>query len=109
MSKLRHGILPSEGAVEEHVQRCRRQPLFAANNMSNLHEVIVHDIRQMIRRQFVSRLIKHLIVEDIRLYSNVATDEVVNDNFLSRFDEEAHHILFALREQFFHLFSGQRQ
>ena len=77
--------------------------------MRHLHEMVVHDVCQMVCREFVSRLIEHLIVEDVRLDAYHATYEVVDYDFLSRIDEEAHHILLSLSKKFLHLFLWQRE
>ena len=33
VGKARHGVLPAESLVEQHVQRCRRQPLLATDDV----------------------------------------------------------------------------
>ena len=110
VSKLRHSILPSEGPIEQHMQRRRRQPFLTPDDMRHLHEMVVHDVCQMICREFVSRLIEHLIVKDVRLDAYHAPYEVIDNDFLSWIDKEAHHILLSLIKQLLHFFpdTGKR-
>ena len=63
MGKSGHGLFPAEGAVEQHVERSRGQPLFAADYMAHLHEVVVDDIGQVVGGQVVGRLVEYLVVE----------------------------------------------
>ena len=57
MSKCRHGVLPAEGFVEKDMKRCTGQPLLASDDMADQHEMIIHDIGQMISGQIVGTLI----------------------------------------------------
>jgi hypothetical protein len=64
--------------------------------VGDLHEVVVDYVGKVIGGQFVGTLIEHLIVEDIGLDAHLATDKVVDEDFLTRFDHEAHHILLTI-------------
>ena len=78
--------------------------------MGDLHQVVVHNIGQVIGGQLVGTLVEHLIVEDIALHVHLATDHVVDKDLLAGINLEAHHILLAVGNQPVHLFfrHGQR-
>ena len=109
MGKLRHGIFPTEGTVEHDVQRSTGQPLLAANDMGNLHQVVVDDICQVICRQLVGTLIQHLVVADITLDTYFATDEVVDENLLTGLDLKTNDILVARSNQLLDFLLGEGQ
>ena len=74
--------LPAESAVEQVVQRQRGEPLLAADDVGDLHQVIVHDVGQMVGRQCVGRLVEHLVVERRGVDLHVAADQVVHPHRL---------------------------
>ena len=96
VGKLRHGVLPSEGLVEQHVEWGRGKPFLAADDVGDFHEMVVNDVGQMIGGQLVGTLEEHLVVEYLALDDHLAADEVVHVDFLSRLHQEAHHILLAV-------------
>ena len=104
MGKLRHRILPTESLIEQHVERSRGQPLLTTNDVGDLHQMVVDDIGQMIGGQLVCTLEEHLIVEDIRLHTNLTTNQVVDQHLLSSLDLETDHILLAVGYQLLHFF-----
>ena len=77
--------------------------------MTHLHEMVVDDIGQVVGRQFVGTLVKHLIIEDITLDNHLTTDHVVYMHLLTGCYHEAHHILLSVGNQFIHLFLRQCQ
>ena len=91
------------------MQRCRRQPLLATDDVRNLHQVVVDDIGQVVCRQLVGTLVEHLVVADVALDTHLATDEVVDQNLLAGLHLEAHHILLSLGYEAVYLFFGQCQ
>ena len=109
MGKLRHAILPAKGTVEHHMQRSRRQPLLTTDDMRDLHQMVINDIGKVIGGQLVGTLIQHLIVNDITLHTHLTTDEVVDQNLLSRLYLEANHILLAISNPLLHLLFRQGQ
>ena len=110
MGKLGHGVLPAESLVEHDVQRSTRQPFLATNNVRNLHQVVINDIGQVVGGQLVGTLVEHLVIADVTLDAHLATDEVIDQDFLSGLHLEAHHVLVAFSHQPFYLFlrKGQR-
>ena len=48
-----HRVFPAESTVEQHVQWGRRQPLLAADDVRNFHQVVIHDVGQMVGGQLV--------------------------------------------------------
>ena len=71
--------------------------------------MVVHDVCQVVRGQFVSALEEHLVVEDVAFDDHLATDQVVHVHFLTRFDKETNHILFPVSYQSIHLVPAHRQ
>ena len=102
MGEPRHGILPSESLIQQHMERGTGQPLLAAYHMADLHEVVVHDIGQMICRQFIGTLEEHLVVYHITHDAHVAAYYVIHMHGLSWFHLEAHHILLTVGDELLH-------
>ncbi len=109
VDKCRHGVDPAECFVEQHVERSRWKPFFAADYMRHFHQVVVDDICKMVGWQVIGRFIQHLVVENIALDHYFATDKVVDLDISARLDAEAHHILGAFVEKAFHFVGGQRK
>ena len=63
MREARHSVLPAESLVEQVVQRQGRQPLFASDDLGDFHQMVVHYVGQVVGRQLVGPLPKHLVVE----------------------------------------------
>ena len=78
MCETRLGLLPSESLVEHVMQRQGRKPLLSADNLCNLHEVVVHDIGEVVSRQFVGSLPEHLVVESVGIHLDMSADKVVH-------------------------------
>ena len=78
MGKAWLAVRPAEGAVEQVVQGQRRQPLLATDDVADLHQVVVDDVRQVVRRQLVCALVEDLVVERRRVDLDVAADHVVH-------------------------------
>ena len=51
--ELRHRITPTERTVEQHMERGGRQPLFATNDVTDLHQMVIDDIGKVVRRQVI--------------------------------------------------------
>ena len=77
--------------------------------MRDLHQVVIHDIRQMVCRQLVCTLEEHLIIKDVRLHTHLTTNEVVDENLLSTVNLKTHHILLTVGYQLLHFLLRQRQ
>ena len=77
--------------------------------MSNLHQVVVDDIGQMVSRQLVGTLIEHLVVDDVALDAHFAANEVVDEHLLAGLNLEAHDILMTRSHQRLDLFLGKSQ
>ena len=109
MGELRHRVSPSERTVKQNMQRSRRQPFFTANHVGHLHQMVVYDVGQMVGRQFVGTLVKHLIVENGRVDDHIAANHVVHMYVLARLYLEPDDVLPAFGQQPLHLVSRQRQ
>ena len=62
MRKTWHRFLPTKSFVEQHMQRQTREPFFTANNVRNLHQMVIHHVGHMVRGQTITTLIQHLII-----------------------------------------------
>ena len=71
------GRRPAKGVEEHLVQRRRRNPLLAAQDVRDLHQVIVHHHGQVIGRQPVA-LEQHRVHDAGVLHGDVAADDVVH-------------------------------
>ena len=109
MGKAGHGVLPAESLVEQHVEWGGGQPLFAADDVRNFHQMVVDDVSQMVRGQFVGTLVEHFVVENVALHAHLATNHVVHQHLAARLNLEAHHVLLAVVDEASHLVGGQRQ
>ena len=85
-----------ESLIKKYVQRRTRQPLLTTDYVRDFHQVVVHDICQVISRQFISTLIKHLVIQDIAHHLHIATNHIVHVNLLTRFNLEAYSILLTI-------------
>ena len=109
VGKLRHCVLPSECAIKEHVEWGRRQPFLAADDVADLHEMVIDDIRQVIRRQVVCGFIEHFVVKDITIDHYLAADEVMYMHVLIRLYFESHDVFLSFVQQRFYLLCTHRQ
>ena len=109
MCKTRHSIFPAKSLIEKNMQRCTWQPLLTTDNVSNLHQVVVNNICQMISWQFISTLIENLIVEDIALNANLTTYHIIYKNLLTWFNLEANCILLTLVNELLNLLSWESE
>ncbi len=76
MNEDRH--LPPEGLVQEDVLRNAGEPFFSAYDVGNLHEVVVHDTREMIGGESVG-LYQNLIVDDGIVDSDPVAHDIIKD------------------------------
>ena len=79
--------LPAESPMDENMQRGRRQPFLAAEDMGDLHQVIVHLRRQMIRRITVG-LQQNGVFEDAVLHRDLPIDRILERHFAFRRDRK---------------------
>ena len=77
--------------------------------MRYLHQVIVDDIGQMIRRQRVGRLVEHFVVQRRRVDRHVAPDQVVHMHLLVFGHHEAYDPRFAGFHSPAHFLGRQRE
>ena len=107
--KLWHRVRPTEIAVKQNVQRRAWQPLFPADHMGDFHQMVIHDIRQVISREFVCRFVKHLVVQDRRVDDDLATYDIMHMDILVGFNLHTHHILMPRLDQGLCLFCRKRK
>ena len=87
--------LPSEGTVEEIVEREGGQPLLATDDVGNLHQMVVYDIGEVVCRELVGTLIEHLVVKGLGIYDDVTADDVIHLDILGLWHLEADYPLVA--------------
>ena len=78
MRETGSGILPAECLVEHIVQRQRREPLLAPDDLGDFHQVVVHDIGQVVCGQLVRSLPQNLVVQGVGVDLDMAADHVVH-------------------------------
>ena len=81
------------------MERSRRQPLLATDDVGNLHQMVVDNVGQMIGGQLVGTLVEHLVVHDVGFHAHFATNHVVDQHFLAGLNLEAHHVLMTVGNQ----------
>ena len=104
-----HRVCPTESLVEKDMKGCAWQPFLATNDVRHLHQVVVHDVGEMVSWQLVGTLVEHLIVEDTAVDTHFSANDVVHNHVPSRLNQEANHILLAFRNQLLDLFFGESQ
>ena len=109
MGKLRHSVFPSEGTVKQHMEGSTGQPFFTTDDVGDFHQMIIHDVGQVIGGQFIGTLVQHLVIENLTLYDDFPTDQVLNVNFLTWINLEADHILLSFADQGINFLLRQRQ
>ena len=102
-------ILPAEGLVQQIVQGQGREPLLAADDFGDFHQVVVHDIGQVVGRQFVGTFPQHLVVEGVAVDFDVAADQVVHGHGPVLRNLEADGPVAGLGQAAGHLVGGEGQ
>jgi hypothetical protein len=87
--------------VENQMLWRRWEPLLAANDVTDIHEVVVDDVCEVIRRIAVA-LHDHLIVERIVVKDDLAVNEVTMLR-LTRRNEHPNNVGFAGLDALLHL------
>ena len=72
--------LPAEGLVEQVVFRRRGEVFRAAHDVADGHQVIVHDVGEVVGRQTVS-LDEHVVIQRVAIHLDVAVEHVVEGRF----------------------------
>ena len=109
MRELGLRIRPSERPVKQIVKRQGREPLFSAYHVRYLHQVVIHDVGQMIGRQPVSRFIEHFVVQCRGVHRYLAADKVVHMHLLVFGHHEADDPLVAPFDTRAHFLVGHGQ
>ena len=107
--KFRHGVCPAECSIKQHMKRSRRQPFFPTDDVRHFHQMVIHNVGQVISRQFVGTLVQYLIVQNRRIHNHLATNDVMNMYFFIRFNQETNHILLSFGDQSIHFLLRQGQ
>ena len=91
------------------MQGKRRQPLFAADYVAYLHEMVIHDVCQMIGRKLVGSLPQHLVVQGGAVHLDVPADQVIHLDHLVLGHLEAYCPIAALFQQSLHFAGPESQ
>ena len=78
VGESRPRILPAEGLVKKIMEREGRKPFFAADNLGDLHQMVIHDVCEMIGRKFVGLLPENLVIKCVGVDLDVSADEVIH-------------------------------
>ena len=73
-----HGVLPSECFVEHIVEGEGRKPLLSADHLRNLHQMVIHDVGQVIGGKLVGSFPQDLIIESVGVDLDMTPYEVVH-------------------------------
>ena len=109
MGEAGHCVLPAKSLIEQHMERCARQPFLTTDDVGDLHQVVIDDVGQMIGRQLVGTLVEHLVVEDVALDTHITADHVVDMDLLARLHLEAYGILHTVVDELPPLLLGHGQ
>ena len=77
------------------MKRGAGQPFLATDDVRDLHQVVIHDVGQVVGGQVVCRLVEHFVVQDIGVDNHFAANQVVDMNVFVRFYLESHHVFLA--------------
>ena len=77
--------------------------------MGHFHQMVVHDVGQMIGRQIVCRLIQHLVIDNTGVNGHIATDDVIHVHILAGRHLKTHDILSPGGQQSIHLLLAHGQ
>ncbi len=91
-----HRRLPAERGVEMRVQRQRVHPFVAAQNVCDLHQMVVDDVGHVIGGDAVG-LHQHGVLQNLVLEGDVAADHVVHGDLAIERHLEAHRVRLAAR------------
>ena len=99
---------PAEGLVQQHVQGGTGQPLLAPHHVRDRHQVVVHDVGQVVGGHAVA-LEQHLVIDVAALHHHPSPDAVLEANLLMAGHFQPHHIGFSVRQPGLHLVRRQAQ
>ena len=74
MRKAGHCFGPAEGLVEHIVKGKGREPLFSADHLRDFHEVVVHDVCEVVGGEFIGPFPEDFVVEGVSVHFHVAAD-----------------------------------
>ena len=80
MCEPRHSFFPAERLVKHVMQRQGWEPFLTANDFGDLHQMIIHDIGQMVCRQFIGSFPKNFIVKSVSINLYMPTNQVIHLN-----------------------------
>ena len=75
-----HAFRPSKCLIQKIVQGQGRKPLLSADDLGDLHQVVIHDVGEMVCGQLVGPFPEHLVVERVGIDFHVPADHVVHDD-----------------------------
>ena len=75
------------------------KPLFTADDLGDFHEVVIHDVGEVVGGELVGALPQHLIIEDGTVDADVAADDVIDVYVLAGLDEESYHVGVAFGDE----------
>ena len=106
MGKFRS--LPVKESVQQDVQRCGRKPLFAANDVGNVHEPVVHHVGQVVGGHAVA-LEQDFVVQIQGIDTHPAANAVLKFNLFVARQLDADHVRFTRSQPTLHVFRWEGQ
>ncbi|OPZ78729.1 MAG: hypothetical protein BWY77_01450 [bacterium ADurb.Bin431] len=100
--------LPAEILVQQQVLGHGTQPLLAADDMGDLHEMIIHDIGQVIGRIAI-RLEQHLVIHLLAVKDHMAADLILDLELAPLRNEQADGVGRAVRDRLLDLCGREAQ
>ena len=91
------------------MQRSTGQPLFATDDVRDAHQMVVDDVGQMVGRQIVCALVKHLVIKDGAIEGHSSTDHIIDLHLYIGRDEEANDILCTASDERIDLLAREDQ
>ena len=78
MCKPGHSVRPAKCFIQKVMQGQGREPFLTADDLCDFHQVVVHYVGEVVGGQLIGTLPEDFVVQGVRVYFHVATDEIVH-------------------------------
>ena len=85
------------------------QPLLTADDVGDLHEVVIDDVGQVVGGEFVGTLVEYLVIQDAAVDDHLAADEVIDLYVTPGLYPETHHVLVTFLDEAGHFLGSEGQ
>ena len=76
VGKFGHGVFPAECLVQQYVEGKGGQPFFAPDDVGDFHQVVIHDVGEVIGGHAVG-FVEHFVVEERTVEMHFPANDVV--------------------------------